>query len=203
MRLLLVDDHELFRKGMIYLLRTFDLQVQVDEAGSCEQACALAGHRSYDLILADLKMPGVKGLDAISAIRRAFADSLVVVLSGEDDPEIMRQAIERGAVGFIPKSSSAEVMKQALQLVLARGMYVPHQVLYKPEEITQLDLTERQLDVLRCMVRGHTTDKEIARVLNIAENTAGQHLQSIRRKLNVKTRSAAVIAAVKLGLRLG
>jgi DNA-binding NarL/FixJ family response regulator len=126
-----------------------------------------------------------------------------VVLSGEDDPEVMRQAIERGAVGFIPKSSSAEVMKQALQLVLARGVYVPHQVLYKPDEISRLDLTERQLDVLRCMVRGHTTDKEIARVLNIAENTAGQHLQAIRRKLNVKTRSAVLIAAVKLGLRLG
>jgi DNA-binding NarL/FixJ family response regulator len=203
MRLLLVDDHELFRKGMIFLLRTFDMQVEVDEAGTCSEACALAGRASYDLILADLKMPGINGLDAIGVIRRTFADSMVVVLSGEDDPEVMRQAIERGAVGFIPKSSSAEVMKQALQLVLARGVYVPHQVLYKPDEISRLDLTERQLDVLRCMVRGHTTDKEIARVLNIAENTAGQHLQAIRRKLNVKTRSAVLIAAVKLGLRLG
>jgi DNA-binding NarL/FixJ family response regulator len=203
MRLLLVDDHELFRKGMIFLLRTFEMQVEVDEAGTCSEACALAGRASYDLILADLKMPGINGLDAIGVIRRTFADSMVVVLSGEDDPEVMRQAIERGAVGFIPKSSSAEVMKQALQLVLARGVYVPHQVLYKPDEISRLDLTERQLDVLRCMVRGHTTDKEIARVLNIAENTAGQHLQSIRRKLNVKTRSAVLIAAVKLGLRLG
>jgi DNA-binding NarL/FixJ family response regulator len=202
MRLLLVDDHGLFRKGMILQLREFDPRIEVDDAASCEAAGAFAG-RAYDLILADLKMPGVNGLAVIGAMRRAFAESPLVVLSGEDDREVMKQAFELGAVGFIPKSSSPEAMKRALQIVLARGIYVPHEVLYKPDEVSQLSLTERQLDVLRCMVRGKTTDKEIARALGMAENTAGQHLQAIRRKLNVKTRAAAVIAAMKLGLRFG
>jgi DNA-binding NarL/FixJ family response regulator len=202
MKLLLVDDHALFRSGMTLLLGMLAAEVHVDEAGNCDQAAARAGKHDYDLILVDLKMPGLNGLDAVSAMLRSYPSSLVVVLSGEDDPRIVREAIECGAVGFIPKSSTKEVMIQALKLVLARGVYLPHQALGKLGEIETLGFTDRQLEVLRYVVRGQT-NKEIARTLSISEGTVKFHLKYVFEKLSCSNRTETVMAAAKLGLRLG
>src|SRR5689334_23930791 len=128
-KILLVDDHPLFRGGLKYLLQSLDEHLELDEAGNCAQAEALASQRAYDLVLVDLKMPGVGGLDALTVVRAAFPATPVVVVSGEDDPAVVRAAIECGAMGFIPKSSTPEVMIQALKLVLAHGIYLPPRVL--------------------------------------------------------------------------
>lgn len=215
MKILLVDDHPLFRGGLKYLLQSLDEHLELDEAGNCSQAEALATQRAYDLVLVDLKMPGVGGLDALTVVRAALPSTPVVVVSGEDDPAVVRAAIECGAMGFIPKSSTPEVMIQALKLVLAHGIYLPPRVLAAsqlpdpapvPSASASSDagltgLSVRQMDVLRCVIQGKP-NKVIARELDVAEGTVKAHLSSVLRALGARNRTEAVYAAAKLGLRL-
>jgi len=202
MNLLLIDDHPPVRDGFAYLLRKLDDQAQVDQAGDCAQATALAGRRDYKLILLDMKMPGLNGLDALAAIREAFPSSLVVIVSGEDaHPRVVRQAIERGAVGFIPKSSSTEVMIGALRLVLAKGQYIPPTLLGEIVAGDAKALSEQQLEVVRRVARG-MQNKEIARELEISDATVKAHLSAAMQKLKARNRTEIVYVAAKLGLKL-
>jgi DNA-binding NarL/FixJ family response regulator len=214
MNVLLIDDHALFREGLKFLLRSLDAALEVDEAGDCAKALEHAASRNYDLVLLDLKMPGVAGLDALAALRDAIPAAPLVVLSGEDNPGVVRAAIERGAMGFIPKSSTPEVLIQALRLVLARGVYLPPAVLDAArapasvaphgsamEDMVLPGLTPRQMDVLRCVIQGKS-NKVIARELDVSEGTVKAHLSSVLRALDASNRTEAVYAAAKLGLRL-
>ena len=212
MNILLIDDHALFREGLKFLLRSLDAALEVDEASDCAKALEHAAARSYDLVLLDLKMPGVAGLDALAALHDAVPDAPLVVLSGEDNPGVVRAAIERGAMGFIPKSSTPEVLIQALRLVLARGVYLPPAVLDAARapasvalpgtgDMVLPGLTPRQMDVLRCVIRGKS-NKIIARELDVSEGTVKAHLSSVLRALDARNRTEAVYAAAKLGLRL-
>lgn len=208
MNLLLVDDHALFRGGLKSLLQELGGDLVLDEAGNFTQALERASARRYDLILLDLNMPGLNRLDALTALREAVPEVPVVVLSGEDEPAVVRAAIERGAMGFIPKTATQEVLIQALRLVLARGVYLPVSVLDAPaparagEPASALPgLTPRQIEVLRCVIRGKP-NKVIARDLDISEATVKVHLSSVLRALGVRNRTEAVYAAAKLGLRL-
>lgn len=213
MKLLLVDDHPMVRDGLKHLLRDLDPDLHVDEAGSCSEATGLAGGGDYDLILLDLRMPGLAGLNALAAVRETFPVSPVVVLSAEQDSRIVRQAIEKGAMGFIPKSSTSSVMLQALRLVLAHGVYLPPHALDAAtsspgEDLGQLadhvaieGLTDRQMAVLRRVVQGKP-NKVIARELAISEGTVKAHLSSVLRALKARNRTEVVFAAAKLGLRL-
>ncbi len=210
--ILLVDDHALFREGLKFLLRSLDAGLELDEAGDCARALERASARSYDLVLLDLKLPGVNGMDALKALREAVPSTPLVVLSGEEDPRLVREAIERGAMGFIPKSSTPEVLIQALRLVLAHGVYLPPAVLDTPAaaappphpesaEAKLPLLTERQMDVLRCVIQGKP-NKVIARDLDISEGTVKAHLSSVMHALGARNRTEAVFAAAKMGLRL-
>jgi DNA-binding NarL/FixJ family response regulator len=102
MKILLVDDHPLLRSGMRFLLRSLDAALETDEAGNCADALQRLAGGSYDLVLLDLKMPGLNGLDALAALRAAAPGTPLVVVSGESDPGVVRAAIEGGAMGFIP-----------------------------------------------------------------------------------------------------
>jgi DNA-binding NarL/FixJ family response regulator len=206
--ILLIDDHALFREGLKFLLRSLDAALEIDEAGDCAGALEHAASRSYDLVLLDLKMPGVAGLDALAALREAIPAAPLVVLSGEDNPGVVRAAIERGAMGFIPKSSTPELLIQALRLVLARGVYLPPAVLDAAadpgpsgSETALRGLTPRQVDVLRCVIQGKA-NKVIARELDVSEGTVKAHLSAVLRAFGARNRTEAVYAAAKLGLRL-
>src|SRR5262245_51301261 len=213
MNILLIDDHALFREGLKFLLRSLDAAIDVDEAGDCTKAPEHASKRAYDLVLLDRKMPGVEGLEALAALRDAIPAAPMVVLSGEDNPGVVRAAIERGAMGFIPKSSTPEVLIQALRLVLARGVYLPPTVLDSARtpalaesgatagDMVLPGLTPRQMDVLRCVIQGKS-NKIIARELDVSEGTVKAHLSSVFRALDARNRTEAVYAAAKLGLRL-
>ena len=217
MKVLLVDDHVLFRDGLKFLLRALDPGLEPDEAGNCAEALERAGEHDYDLVLLDLKLPGRNGLDALDALREAVPGVPLVVLSGEDDPHTIRTAIERGAMGFIPKSSTSDVLVKALQLVLARGVYLPPAALdtdYSfaaasalpppqggPGDTTLEAITPRQMEVLRCVIQGKP-NKVIARELGIASGTVKQHVSGVLRSLGAHNRTEAVYAAAKLGLRL-
>ncbi len=212
MRLLIVDDHALFRQGLRFLLRDLDPQLEISEAGDCTEALALAG-QPFDLVLLDLHMPGINGLEALQTVRQAFESSRIVVLSGDDDPRLVRQAIDEHAAGFIPKSSTPQVLLSALRLILADGVYLPTVALRNVDDtgagagpelagnrIGQV-LSQRQLDVLRKAVQGKA-NKVIARELGISEGTVKAHLAAAFRALGVKNRTEAVYAAARSGLQL-
>ncbi len=203
MKILLVDDHVLFREGLKFLLRSLDVDLQIDEAGDCAEALARARGGACDLVLLDFKMPGLSGLDALAALREALPDALIVVLSGEDSAGIVRAAIERGAMGFIPKSTTPEVLLHALRLVLARSVYLPPAALNGIGAAQQgtPELTARQMEVLRYVIQGKP-NKVIARELDVSEGTIKAHLSSVLRALGARNRTEAVYAAAKLGLRL-
>jgi DNA-binding NarL/FixJ family response regulator len=211
-RILIVDDHALFRQGLRFLLRDLDAELEIAEAGDCTQAIALAAE-PFNLVLLDLHMPGIAGLQALEAVRQAFESSRIVVLSGEEDPRQVRKAIEGGAAGFIPKSSKPEVLLSALRLVLSDGVYLPKVALERVDEPPadnagaagerlRETLSERQLDVLRKAVQGKA-NKVIARELGISEGTVKAHLSAAFRALGVHNRTEAVYAAARSGLQLG
>ena len=202
MRLLLVDDHPPIRDALTLLLRKLDRQIRVDEAGDCAEAIAHAD-RQYDLIVLDMKLPGLNGLDALAAIREAFPATRVCVLSGDEDPDLVHRAIEQGAMGYITKSSTSEVIIQALRLVLADSVYLPEKVLRAAPDRGRIEgLTARQMDVVRRLVEGKP-NKIIAQELDISESTCKLHVSDILRKLDLDNRVQLVIHFAKQGLRLG
>ena len=212
MKLLLVDDHALFRSGLRLLLREFSAEIEFFEAGNPADALAFAD-KAFDLILLDLSMPGTHGTSALERMREAFVDMPIVVLSSEDDPGLIRQVIDLGASGFIPKSSTHRILISALQLILAGGVYLPMHVLSKSTRpalaLTASDssapdvpvpgMTDRQYEVLLKAVRGQS-NKMIARSLLLSEGTVKAHLSAAFRILGVSNRTEAVYAAAQLGI---
>ena len=213
MRILVVDDHPLFREGLKFLLRDLDDALTITEAANCTEATSLRGE-TFDLILLDLHMPGIAGLDALEAIRAAFQATRIVVLSGEEDPRHVRQAIDTGAAGFIPKSSTPGVLLNALRLILGGGIYLPPIALRQfPDSVQSASsgqlsrdqvikaLSIRQNDVLNKAIQGKP-NKVIARELSISDATVKAHLSAAFRVLGVHNRTEAVYAAARLGLQV-
>lgn len=224
MRILVVDDHALFREGFLHLLAKLDQPVEVDDVGTCEEALDLVERQGApDLALVDLKLPGMSGFDGLRVLREKYPDLPVVVLSSDDDPTTVMRALDLGAMGFIPKSTRVEEMLAALKLVLARGIYLPASVLLSKEgraalptahglaaagalpkrglviRPVDLGLTVRQADVLYLILQGKS-GKSIARELELSPATIKSHTSAVLRALNVTTRTQAIVAASRLGL---
>ena len=115
----------MFRQGLTFLLGELNADMQFSEAGSCEPALELIAEDPPSLILLDLNMPGFQGLGALHTVITAAPAIPIAVLSGEDDPGLIRDAIAAGASGFVPKSSRSEILVAALKLILAGGVYLP------------------------------------------------------------------------------
>ncbi len=207
MRILVADDHALFRDGLRYLLSRLGDDVEIIEAKDCAEALTRVAERpDLDLLLLDLAMPGMDGLAGLRALRARNPEVPVVILAASEEPTDVRLALDGGAMGFIPKSSTSNVMLGALRLVLSGGVYVPPAFLDRfqagriPVAAASLDalgLTPRQHDVLRLLGRGQP-NKEIARVLGLAEGTVKLHISAILRALGVDNRTQAVLAAARL-----
>lgn len=221
MNILLVDDHILFREGIALLLQPLVDGGEILEAGSCEQAFAMLQNDSrVDLVLMDLGLPGLSGLDGIAMMRERHAEIPVVALSSSDDRETVLKALDAGAMGFIPKSSSSGVLKTALKLILAKGIYLPPSAFLtdrpSPSMTSEtttasetksaaktpsaLGLTPRQADVLYLILQGKPA-KLICRELGLSASTVKSHTSAVLRALNVTTRTQAVVAAGKLGFK--
>jgi len=213
MKILVVDDHQLIREGLRPVVRqiaTPPEEVQVFEAGTFNAGLDIAhAHPDLDLVLLDLHLPDVAGFEAIARLQAQFPAVPVVVVSGADDPDLVRQAVDHGALGFIPKSSSSAVIVNAIRLVLSGGTYLPREIMAasaaKSVPLSQratdgLGLTPRQTDVLRLLLAGKS-NKLICRELDMAEGTVKNHLGAIFRALNVTTRVEAIVAAGKLGIK--
>ena len=216
MKILLVDDHALFREGLAELLKGLDPDVQTIQAADAIAAIEQTKlHDNIDLVLLDLHMPGPSGLDLLSRLKEDLPSVPVVVLSSDETRGSILSALDKRVVGYIPKSSSAKVMTQALRLVLVGGIYLPAVMLQGDAErsanvpqaraasdSSDLGLTPRQMDVLRCLLRGMST-KLICRELKLQEGTVKSHVQAVFHALNVRTRTQAVVVASRRGVQLG
>ncbi|MDP2870143.1 response regulator transcription factor [Methyloversatilis sp.] len=218
MKILIVDDHPLIREALRHVLPGLAADIRLYDASDLESGLALADqHPDLDLALLDLTLPGCSGMSALRTFRSAQPALPIVVLSGFDDTDTVISSLDEGAMGFIPKSSSNEVLLGALRLVLSGGVYVPRQAIAgeyglgaprrddaprKPQTASDIGLTERQSEVLTLMVQG-MPNKEICRELNLAEGTVKVHITAILKALGATNRTQAVVAASRIGLKLG
>ncbi len=210
LRILLADDHALFRAGLRHLLKDFGDQVQIEEAHDYDATVKrLSQTDDLDLLLLDLNMPGMTGIAAVEDLCALAPDVPIIVISVRETAEDVRKAIDAGAAGYIPKSSTPEVMMSALQLVLSGGIYLPPNLLHElpagvggaaenggPPDDQLARLTPRQRDVLRLLAQGQS-NKQIADVLGLAPGTVKIHISRILRAFKVQNRTQAVIAAAE------
>lgn len=211
MKILLVDDHVLIRDALRGVLKELTNDATVLDASDFRQAMrVIEAHPDLHLILLDLNLPDRDGFAVLAELRRRYAAISLVVLSAFHDQENVLRALDLGALGFIPKSASREVMVNALRLVFAGGVYIPPEALARPEPAqsqpapqrpvspADLGVTERQMEVLALMMQGKS-NKMISRMLDTAEPTVKHHVTAILKALKVTNRTEAVIAAGALG----
>lgn len=208
MKIILADDHTLFRGGFALLFKQLEAGAMVLEAGNLSEALALAAeHPDADLMLLDLNMPGMNGATGIRQVAEAHPQLPVIVLSASETRQSVQEVIAAGALGFIPKSSSSTLMQSAVRLVLAGGVYLPAQMLMSeepsegahPGHTEAVKLSERQHEVLRLLAAGKA-NKQICRELDIGEGTVKVHIAAVFRLLEVSNRTEAANAARRLGL---
>ncbi len=218
MKFLVVDDHVLIREAMRGVILELQRDAVVLEAGTCGQAMSLIPqHADLALILLDLKLPDRDGFAALAELRERHPAISVVMLSAFNDRDNVVKALDGGALGFIPKTGSRELLLSALRLILAGGIYIPPDILTRapaaaaaagqpaPAERrpspAELGLTERQAEVLALMMQGKN-NKLICRALNLAEPTVKNHVSAILKSLGVSNRTEAVLAVSALGWEL-
>lgn len=206
MRALLIDDHPLIHEIMAQVLRKALGEVDVLTESTLEAglACASAVPQP-DLVLLDLGLPGYSGLDALSRFRVHFPQMPLVVLSATCDRDSIREALDAGVIGYLPKTSKPDVMIAALRLIATGGTYIPPEALEAvgaPRRDATPGLTQRQREVLRLILKGYSNAR-ISTELHITPNTVKQHAHAIFATLGVSSRAEAVVAAARLGLTLG
>lgn len=212
MVVLIADDHALFRYGISLALEELYNDVTILQAANADEARRIALETpNLDLILLDLMMPGLNGINDLKAYVETLPKGIpVVIVSGSRQRATIRAAIESGARGYILKSSNGEILKHVLPLVLSGELYVPAQAVATDEPLTSDDgspleepgdfnpdfksLTPRETQVLKLLTLGYS-NKEIARSLGMLEGTVKVHVKSIMKKLGVNNRTQAAIAA--------
>ncbi|HEX7945231.1 MAG TPA: response regulator transcription factor [Phenylobacterium sp.] len=210
MKLMVVDDHALVRQGVSALFERESPGAVLLQARDCAEGLQLAAaHDDLDAVFLDLSMPGLDGIDALREFARVRPDLPVIVLTAADDPALARRAFDAGALGYVPKSASAETLVTALTLVLRGETFVPSLVLRAAAEAepraipvsptAACDLTERQTEVLRHLGEG-LSNKAIAHRMGITEKTIKAHMTGVLRALAVSDRGQAIRSARAAGL---
>ena len=210
MKVLLIDDHELFRDGMRYVLAKLGENTEILDVSSYEEALpVISSNQDIDLILLDLGLSGLSDTQALEALRIALPATPVVVISSNDDGNKVQQILDMGAQGYIPKSTPSEILISSLKLVLSGGVYIPPEILLrlkqkpdiqvdKSSKVNDMPLTPRQLEVLKELAHG-LSNKEISRILSMAEPTVRVHVAAIFKTLDVSNRTKAVHLALQKG----
>ncbi|MBI1211939.1 MAG: response regulator [Alphaproteobacteria bacterium] len=199
-RVLVADDHELFRDAIKRLVSDAWPGVALDEAGDLDGALEqLASEGAIDLVLIDLRMPGLNGPESLAALREGYPDSKIIVVSASESKDDILAALGAGVHGYVPKTLPSKSIRAAIENVLGGGVYVPAQVTERSSseamrrslESSMPHLTARQNEVLEALETG-ASNKEIARKLNLTEGTVKIHLAAIYRQIAVKSRGEAI-----------
>lgn len=203
MRVLLADDHDLVLETLGTFLSTQDNFV-VETCGSLQAACErIKKDRFYDLVLLDYSMPGMNGLEGLDVAIEASDGRPVAIMSGTANKVIAQEAVDQGAVGFLPKTMSAKSLVNAIKFMAMGETYVPLDFMNaeddSPEHPMVKKLSERELQVLEGLCKGHS-NKEIARELDLQEVTIKLHVKTLCRKLDARNRTQAAMIAKEAGL---
>ena len=197
---MLVDDHPAFRKGMVALIESEpDLRV-VAEAGDGSHALAIYRQHRPDVVLMDLRLPGMGGVEAILAIRKEFPDARVIVLTTFDMDEDIFRAIQSGAKSYLLKDTPEDELARTIRAVHAGQEILPRKVAERLAVRQQrADLSPREMEVLNLLTKGRS-NKEIGSSLFVTEDTVKAHLKTLFSKLAVKDRTEAAICAIRQGI---
>ena len=204
--LVIADDHPLFRAALRQAVASVVASARIDEAGSFEELTALLDADSdVDLVLLDLSMPGISGFSGLIYLRAQFPAIPAVIVSASDDGGTIRQSLDFGASGFIPKRFGVDTLRDAITKVLGGDVWVPADTdlssATDPELVRLRDrlvtLTPQQVRVLMMLSEG-LLNKQIAYELGVSEATIKAHVSAILQKLGVESRTQAVIAAAKI-----
>ncbi len=205
-RVIIVDDHPLFRAALKQALSGAFKGIKLDEAGTLDAVTERLDRDSdIDLVLLDLKMPGVQGLSGLMFLRAQYPAVPIAIVSASDEPPIIRRALDLGASGFIPKSLAVEDMRKAIAAILAGGVWAPEGISSATAHDNEGDafaqriatLTPQQMRVLMMLKEG-LLNKQIAFQLGVSEATVKAHVSAILQKLDVASRTQAVIAASRI-----
>lgn len=206
---IVADDHPLFRTAIKEALEADQGETRFLEASSFESLQELVDHnRDVDLVLLDLHMPGVSGFAGLVYLCKKYPSVPVVIISANEDPVVIQRALQHGAAGFIPKSSSIDTITRAIACVLMGEIWTPESTLSNlpGNNVSELELAERmaqltpqQFKVLMMMSQG-LLNKQIAFELKVSEATVKAHVTAIMNKLGVNNRTQAVLAAGKLSV---
>lgn len=208
-RVLLADDHALVRAGIRALAEKIERVEVIGEAGDGQQALELIENLKPDVVLIDLRMPGLSGFEVLKAISEKFPEIHMIVLTVHDEEEYAFEALRSGAAGYLPKSAASSELKLAIEHVMGGKKYVSPTVEQKaafelgrntPEGPVPLsELTPRQREVLKLIAEGYST-KNMARLLNISVKTVETHRAQLMDRLNIHDIAGLVRYAIKMGL---
>jgi DNA-binding NarL/FixJ family response regulator len=199
-RVIIVDDHPVVRFGLGAIIGLQPDMVVVGEVGSGEEACAICSRQPADVVLMDLRLPGMSGVEAIRAIRKTHPRLRFIVLTTYDGDEDIHRALEAGAQAYLLKGMSHSDLVNAIRAVSSGLKFIPTRVSRSLEERPpNSELSSRELEVLELIVKGRS-NKEIGEALSISEATVKWHVSIILSRLNVADRTQATVAALQRGI---
>ena len=199
-RVLVADDHPVVRQGVIANVKPQRDMMVVAEAGDGVEALALIKEHSPDVVLLDLRMPAMDGLDVIAEVNNAKLKSKVIIMTTFESEEDVHRSVKAGARGYLLKDSTQEEILDAIRRVSLGETYLPARIVQKVAEgIRKPELSPREIEVLQCVASGKS-NKEIGAQLFISEGTVKTHVKSLLEKLSVVGRTGAIREAVHRGL---
>jgi len=197
---MLVDDHPAFRKGLAALIESEPGLEVVAQTGDGREALELYRQEKPDLVLMDLRLPGVGGVEATMAIRKEFPEARVIVLTTFDTDEDIYRAVQSGAKSYLLKDTPDDELAATIRAVHAGEQPLPPKLAKRLAERQQrADLSPREMDVLQLLIKGRS-NKEIASALFLSEDTIKAHLKTLFAKLKVQDRTEAAISAIRHGI---
>ena len=213
MKVLIVDDHTLVRRGLAHVVKECFADAEVGEAGDADEAIEQLNSAVADIVLIDIRLPGRDGIQLLREVKKTWPDVPVVMLTTYDNAKFARKALAEGAAGYILKDASPADLDQAMRVALAGGGNVLStrviQNLFEEMESgggkptakkgPPMSMTQREVDILELLVEGHS-NRDIAQRLFLSEKTVKAHLASVFRKLGVTNRTQAAMAAVSMGI---